>query len=104
MCFNREDCWKNAPDRVPPDDNDWSIVSQPWVGSRYEELRLVAIGENLNEYGGLNALVELIEEAKELILDGYRRVRFHAAFDQYAGSFLWHHVAIRLQWENPLVL
>jgi hypothetical protein len=90
MCPNREDCWQNAKDRVPPKDNDWCTISYPWVGPRYEELRLVAIGENLNEYGGLNALVELIEEAKDLILNGYRRVRFHAAFDKYPGSFLWH--------------
>jgi hypothetical protein len=90
MCSNREECWKNALDRIPPDHNDWSQISKPWRGPRYEELRLVAIGENLNEYGGLNALAELTEEAKDLILDGYRRVRFHAAFDEYAGSFLWH--------------
>ena len=90
VCSNREECWKNAVDRIPPDHDDWSHISQPWKGSRYEELRLVAIGENLNEYGGLNALAELTEEAKDLILKGFRRVRFHASFDEYPGSLLWH--------------
>ncbi len=89
-CSNRKACWKDANKRFPPRKNDWCTISQPWKGTKYDELGLVAIGENLNEYGGRDALIELTDEAQELIQDGYRRIRFHATYDQYPGSFLWH--------------
>lgn len=89
-CMHKAECWKGSHERYPPDTNEQSHISRPWVGPRFGDLRIVAIGENLNGYGGLNALVELAEEAKELIAQGRIRVRFHAAVDQYAGSFLWH--------------
>lgn len=89
-CSNAEKCWKDVSERFPPDDDGISHICKPWIGPEYNKLRLVAIGENLNEYGGMDALIELTEEAKELIAAGYRRVRFHAAFDEYPGSFLWH--------------
>lgn len=89
-CANRVACWAEAQNRIPPDNGVMSWISQPWVGSRYQELGLAAIGVNLNEYGGLNALTELTEEAKELISDGYRRVRFHDTCEAYPGSLLWH--------------
>ena len=90
VCENGAACWGEAQDRLPPDEGETGCISQPWVGSRYRDLRLAAIGVNLNEYGGLNALVELTEEAKELIAEGCRRVRFHNTYNEYAGSFLWH--------------
>jgi len=90
VCSNRKECWKDTDNRFPPRKNDWNKISQPWKGAKYDELGLVAIGENLNEYGGRNALIELTDEAQELIQNGYRRIRFHATYDQYPGSFLWH--------------
>jgi hypothetical protein len=91
-CQYRSECWNDAFDRCPPEDQGWSSITRPWVGPRYEELRLVVVGENFNEYGGLEALVELTEEAKVLIAEGWRRVRFGNSFKNYAGSFLWHRI------------
>ena len=90
VCSHRERCWEGSNDRFPPDDEESSHISRPWVGPRYEELRLATIGVNLNGYGGLDALVDLTEEAKEKISDGWRKVRFGAEYKDYSGSFLWH--------------
>lgn len=91
-CEHRQACWANAVDRFPPEDQGWSSITQPWVGHRYEELRLVVIGENFNECGGFDALVELTGKAKDLIADGWRRVRFGNSFKKYPGSLLWHRI------------
>lgn len=93
VCASRSACWQNAEGRYPPDGDSWSHIARPWVGAEYEKLRLLAVAENLNEYGGLEALCELAEESKDLLRKGFRRVRFHAAFSEYAGSFLWHRLA-----------
>lgn len=112
VCEYRNACWENAQRRYPPDDDGWSHIARPWVGLDYPKLRLLAVGENLNGYGGLDALCELAEEAKDLIVKGFRRVRFHSTFSEYSGSFLWHRLGcyvatiaeangtMRLNWNN----
>jgi len=92
VCSHAQSCWDHAKGRKPPEDKGWSSISRPWVGPKYNELRLVVIGENFNEYGGLDALVELSEEAKDLIAEGWRRIRFSNSFDEYPGSLLWHRI------------
>jgi hypothetical protein len=89
-CANREACWEDAAGRFPQDNEEWSHISKPWIGPEYEKLRLAVIGINLNGYGGINALIELTEDAKDLIKEGWRRLRFGSSSDEYAGSFLWH--------------
>jgi hypothetical protein len=89
-CINRQGCWLSAEDRFPPDDDQWAHLSRPWIGNAYHELRLLAIGENLNEYGGFDAVQVLTQLAKNEILSGRRRVRFGNDFKRYPGSFLWH--------------
>jgi hypothetical protein len=90
FCTNAAKCWDSSNERFPPDDDKISHICQPWIGSEYDKLKLVVIGENLNEYGGIDSLIELTNEAKDLIAEGDRRVRFHSAFHEYARSFLWH--------------
>lgn len=90
VCLNRDICWDGANERFPQDNEEWSHISQPWIGPEYEKLRLAAIGINLNGCGGINALISLTEDAKESIAGGWRRLRFDTPFEEYAGSFLWH--------------
>lgn len=88
-CKNRHECWKGADDRKPPNDEEWSKISRPWVGSKYSDLRLVAVGVNLNECGGFDALSMLLETAREeMVSTGRKRVRFDNS--NYRGSLLWH--------------
>lgn len=55
-----------------------------------QELRLLVIGENLNECGGFDTIQLLTALAKKEILSGRRRVRFDNDFKKYPGSILWH--------------
>lgn len=111
-CANREACWEGVSGRLPPDNEEWSHISQPWIGPEYEKLRLAVIGINLNGCGGINALISLTEEAKESIAAGWRRVRFGNTVEEYGGSFFWHRMgcyavaigehygAIRPMWDD----
>jgi hypothetical protein len=90
-CNNSSDCWRGAEDRKPPSEKECSKISRPWVGSKYCDLRLVAVGENLYECGGFDALSTLVKTAnKEMVQTGRKRVRFGFPFSKYRGSLLWH--------------
>lgn len=90
FCMNRLECWLSAQDRFPSDNDQWSHISRPWVGKAYQELRLLVIGENLNECGGFDTIQLLTALAKKEILSGRRQVRFDNDFKKYPGSILWH--------------
>lgn len=60
VCKSKQICWSDSAHRVPIDDHGNSGISRPWVGSEYERLRLLAIGENLNHYGGFDAITGLV--------------------------------------------
>lgn len=94
-CIHREQCWDHAKDRFPPpeDGSEKSDhISRPWVGSGYKDLKLVVVGINMNEAGGFNKMVDLVEKARIEIQEGRRRVRFGHAFKDYPGTFLFHRV------------
>jgi hypothetical protein len=67
-----------------------SHISEPWKGSRYEDLRLMVIGVNLNGHGGLGAITKLVTEAQSRISSGARRINFGNS--AYKGTPLWHAV------------
>jgi hypothetical protein len=72
-CTHAKECWADAEARKPKDDDPRGTISVPWVGSRYEESRLLVVGENFDEYGGRTAFYDLLPMAME-------------------GSVLWHRV------------
>lgn len=90
VCKHHDSCWEGAENRFPPKGDEWSNIARPWTGNRYSELRLLVLGINLNGYGGLDALTELTEEAREGIATGLRKIRFHSDYSDYQGSLLWH--------------
>ena len=93
-CELRRECWDGAEDRYPPSayNNGWPPgISRPWVGSRYKELRILAIAINMNGYGGLNAAVELVEGARKEMCEGTRKVFIDPPI--YTGTLLYHRLA-----------
>lgn len=82
-CLNAKACWQGIESRYPAD-LARSGISRPWIGSKYEALRLVVIGINQNQWGGLTALEELVRGA---------RGQFDIPRRHASGSSLWHRVA-----------
>jgi len=85
-CPNSSYCWQNAQNRIPSHAN-WTI-SRPWIGPKYNELGLLAIGINMNNYGDYDAIVELIERTKKELLQG--KTKMFREKDGYSGTFLFH--------------
>lgn len=58
ICPNRRTCWSEA-ERAATDEYPKSLdnagVAAPWLGSRFVERRIVMVGINFNDYGGLGA-------------------------------------------------
>lgn len=92
-CERRALCWDGIADRRPIDETiHWSHISLPWVGKRYEEFRLVVLGVNPYEAGGLEFYPRLVQEAIEELRSGKIRVNF--GYPGYRGTILWHRVGL----------
>ena len=90
-CSNAIGCWRGCERRIPS--GAQSQLSLPWIGPRYCQARLLAIGENLYEAGGLHKLEELVRAARQELSEVTRmRVRFGSQWKTYRGSLVWHHV------------
>jgi len=88
-CPNASVCWKGCENRMPSDDPNRSAVALPFVGKQYDELRLLVLGINQNDWGGLGALDQLVADARAEIRTGRTRVFQNP---EYSGSPLWHRV------------
>ena len=99
-CFNCENCWKAAQEGkwnrddieecIDEHGTDPTHIYLPWIGPRYEETRLLALGINMNQFGGLNSLRELVSPwVKKDLADGKTRILKN---DNYSGTFYWHRV------------
>jgi hypothetical protein len=67
-------------------------IYRPWIGSLYDELKMLVIGINMNGYGGYDAEIGLAEYSKEAILQGKRKINFDNDPADYAGTFYWHRI------------
>lgn len=85
-CPNCNNCWKNIQDKKPRDDGFWT-VTRPWVGKKYNELKLLVIGVNMNEYGSYDGAINLINWTKEEI--GRGKIKMFVS-ETYSGTFLFH--------------
>lgn len=88
-CPSASICWKGYADRYPPDDPGRSAISSPYIGTRYAEVGLLVLGINQNDWGGLDALSQLVRDARREIREGAQRVFKNPS---YVGSILWHRV------------
>lgn len=101
-CQFAADCWNDASGRAPDSSDPASHVAAPWIGNGYQHTRILAIGENLNELGGLLAQWRLFRRAiykmkflnkrrlfgGGLTADGrlYRGTMFHFRLASYAHA------------------
>lgn len=101
-CPNSEYCWKYAKERKPKDDGFWT-VTRPWIGARYSELRLLAIGINMNQYGSYEGAINLINQTKIEIKQGKRKM---FVTNEYSGTFFFHRMGsyITAFVENALLI
>jgi hypothetical protein len=88
-CEYRESCWRDNLHRTPPADKEWAQIYLPWIGSKYEQERILVVGENMNECGGLSAARDLMKQARCEILKGKHRV---FGSGSYRGSMLWYNL------------
>ena len=85
-CPNCNSCWQNIQDRKPKNDGFWT-VTRPLVGKKYNELKLLVVGINMNEYGSYEGAINLINWTKEEI--GRGKIKMFVS-DTYNGTFLFH--------------
>ncbi|WP_126429113.1 uracil-DNA glycosylase family protein [Brevibacillus marinus] len=93
-CNHHQDCWQGYEHRKPLDQDNihWSHVCLPWIGEKYNTFRIVVIGINPYESGGLDFFRVLIPQAKEEMARGKIKVRFNNP--TYAGTILWHRIGL----------
>ena len=91
------DCWQGAEDRMWHDDFEGeddeehcSHIYLPWIGNKYDELKLLILGINMNEYGGYYAESSLVGGAIRELSMGRRKINFNNP--NYGGTFFWHRV------------
>jgi len=89
-CEKAEKCWSQAQERRPNESDYRNSIYAPYLGANYEKTRLFIVAENMNEYGGWNAIDGLVKGAIKEISDGRSRVRFGNDWKNYRGSYLWH--------------
>jgi hypothetical protein len=58
-CPNRGECWEGAPN---PKDPGNAGIALPWIGRSYFETRVVVLGMNFNNFGGLGAHYYVCED------------------------------------------
>lgn len=96
-CSLSGECYKGHELRKPTLKNpDWSLIEMPWIGKNYYKNKIVILGINPNEDGGLDQLNLLLEAAKSELQAGKTKVNFGYIYDdgrKYSGTYLWHRIA-----------
>jgi len=94
-CPNRGSCWTDGEiDKMGK--ASWkNRIQLPHIGTDYKssENRLLAVGLNLNEYGGLFSIRKLVVHVQHLLIRGCRKIHFGNPRADYAGSLFWHRLA-----------
>lgn len=91
-CANKDDCWRGVNPECRPE-AEHIVISNPWVGAKYDELRLLIIGMNTNSWVGEGALKYLVETAcEELRSNPSRREVFINSdpLQRYGGTVFYH--------------
>lgn len=92
-CSHGKDCWSGPYETMDRKlESQDAGIARPWIGCHYLKLRLLVVGINLNECGGLEIINDLVNEARQHILQGRVKIRFNDSPKEYRGSLLWHRV------------
>lgn len=95
-CPDKLACWGDI-ERIKAHGCDWNKIQKPYIGKQYQK-ELLAIGLNLNAYGGWQSLDELfLGKAENLgilkyLHDGRKQISF--AGEGYGGTIMYHRLAV----------
>ncbi len=95
-CPDRLSCWINE-NNIKESGCDWNKIQKPYIGSEYKNI-LLAIGLNLNEYGGWSSLNNLFNGENEnlgiikYLSKGWKKINF--GNQNYGGTFIYHRLAV----------
>ncbi len=91
-CTKCGECWAGLEDRRA----EWNKMQIPYVGAKYlgEPHRMLVVGLNLNEFGGLFSLIDLAMNAQFALMNQWQKIRFGKPYTEYRGSIFWHRVAL----------
>lgn len=96
-CIFCGECYKGHEHRKPSAINpQWSLIEAPWIGKNYNKNKIVFLGINPNEDGGLEELSVLVNAAREKLNHDKVKVDFGYHYPdgrKYKGTFLWHRIA-----------
>lgn len=89
-------CWKGIENRKRNlsdlTDLEKSKIYKPYIGDKYNDLRLLIIGINMNDHGGYEEQKNIATEACRLLSEeGMKKLNFNKK--DYAGSVYWHRIA-----------
>lgn len=74
-CGRCDACWSS---NAVPAHADRAGISMPWIGARYDELRIVVIGMNLHDWGGLDAHLTICRDHIRSLNEGKQGKANHA--------------------------
>lgn len=91
-------CWPTKVlKRRPEPGSDTGKISLPWIGAKYDKFRILGLGENLYECGGLEACTDLIKLAKtEMMEKNTKRVLASGKTVKdkiYRGTYFYYKMA-----------
>ena len=90
-CAHRGSCWKGHETRRPAAESVADELAAPWIGNQYERCRTAVVLENLNEYGGWDAMGNLARYARSEFQRG-KRMLFAGKYEdgrKYRGTIAW---------------
>jgi hypothetical protein len=91
-CPRKDICWHDMEYQKA----EWNIIQLPYIGSEYkkEEYPIAILGLNLNEFGGICSLRDLVLDAQYSLSKGWVKIRFGNDYKEYPGTFLFHRIAV----------
>ncbi len=97
-CERASKCWQSIPeDRYPKSESHCNRITLPWVGGDYRTSRVLVIGENFYEMGGLNACTDLVNDAMNLMIRDNKKRIFGGGKTStgktYGGTFFYYRMA-----------
>jgi len=100
-CSHFNDCHLNDQNFIQAEhDSNYNQISIPWIGSNYNKYKIVVLGINAYESGGIDDIRNNVTNSMIELSRNKYRVNFNYEFTSgvnagkmYKGSLLWHRMA-----------
>lgn len=93
VCLHSKNCWKGLSTAHHQEDERAKIY-HPYIGEKYQDLKLLCLGINMNNYGGFDACDNLVKKARDEMENGAIKVRFGNNYKEYSGTYLYHRMGV----------